>query len=560
MLLPVSSFQVELNIDSFIAALDLGLRKMFRGDPGHLKTTVMDEPVSGSEVRKRYLVLYDGVPGGTGYLKELMRDKNRLLEVFDQAYTALKTCSCQRDADKDGCYQCLLAYRGRHDRENTSRQAALQLLEMILNNRESLKRTKKLDTIKINRLLESELEGRFIEALRRTMEGESPRTVTHHVVNGKQGFYLKSDLGNYQIEPQVSLGPAEGVAVLCIADFVFYPERPLDGELPVVVFTDGYEYHADPKANMRLAKDTAQRFAIMRSGRYRVWSLTWDDVVERFENRTAPYKAEALTPGPKHGSLLRAMDGENSAFWRELTKASSFGALLGLLGKGRNLNWARQAEAFAVSLLEQNPSAQGHLRISKQQKHADGSPLLEAEGEVEAESVKERDFGRLRLRVQLHDDHAHKDEATWKRTWREFLRLGNLLQFLPGLEYVCSSGVAEGAYELIFETPKVKDSIVRDAATQALLEEVVPELRDLCGALLSEGKPMPEGGYEFTDEQGEIVATAELAWPEFKLVVLQPDEEPGRGRFEAQNWVVLTTSEVLAVPDVLRSRLADEGL
>ena len=31
----------------------------------HLLTTVMDEPVPGSDVRKRYLVLYDGVPGGT---------------------------------------------------------------------------------------------------------------------------------------------------------------------------------------------------------------------------------------------------------------------------------------------------------------------------------------------------------------------------------------------------------------------------------------------------------------------------------------------------------------
>ena len=67
------------------------------GDPGHLLTTVMDEPVPGSDVRKRYLVLYDGVPGGTGYLKELMRDQQSLLEVFEQAYDVLKNCTCQND-------------------------------------------------------------------------------------------------------------------------------------------------------------------------------------------------------------------------------------------------------------------------------------------------------------------------------------------------------------------------------------------------------------------------------------------------------------------------------
>jgi DEAD/DEAH box helicase domain-containing protein len=74
MLLPVSTTEIERNIDSFLAALDLGLRKKFEGDPGHLNSTVYDEPIEGTEARKRFLVLYDGVPGGTGYLKELMHE------------------------------------------------------------------------------------------------------------------------------------------------------------------------------------------------------------------------------------------------------------------------------------------------------------------------------------------------------------------------------------------------------------------------------------------------------------------------------------------------------
>jgi DEAD/DEAH box helicase domain-containing protein len=305
MLLPVASFDVTA-ISTLVAALDR--RQEFRGDPGHLLTTVTDEPVQGSDIRKRYLVLYDGVPGGTGYLKELMRDQQNLLDVFQQAYDVLKSCACQSDAEKDGCYRCLLAYRGRHDQQNTSRKAALELLKLILENRQHLKRTQRLDAIRINRLLESELEGRFIEALRRTPEGEPPRGVTHHVVNGKEGFYLRSEFGNYLIEPQVDFGRPQSVAVPSRADFVFYPERPGEGELPIVVFTDGYEYHADPNVGLRTGMDTAQRMALMRSGRYRVWSLTWDDVQEQFRHPVPRFEPELLSPGAKFAPLLSKLD------------------------------------------------------------------------------------------------------------------------------------------------------------------------------------------------------------------------------------------------------------
>ena len=77
----------------------------------------------------------------------------------------LAACACQHDPNKDGCYRCLLAYHGRHDRLNTSRAAALKLLTSILEHRADLKQTDRLNNIRMNRLIESELEARFIEAL-----------------------------------------------------------------------------------------------------------------------------------------------------------------------------------------------------------------------------------------------------------------------------------------------------------------------------------------------------------------------------------------------------------
>ena len=557
MLLPVASFDVDRKIHSFVAALDLGLRKKFRGDPGHLMTTVTDEPVPGSDVRKRYLVLYDGVPGGTGYLKKLMRDQQNLLDVFQLAYDVLKSCTCQNDAEKDGCYRCLLAYRGRHDQQNTSRKAALELLKLILENRQHLKRTQRLDAIRINRLLESELEGRFIEALRRTPEGEPPRGVTHHVVNGKEGFYLRSEFGNYLIEPQVDFGRPQSVAVPSRADFVFYPERPGEGELPIVVFTDGYEYHADPNVGLRTGMDTAQRMALMRSGRYRVWSLTWDDVQEQFRHPVPRFEPELLSPGAKFAPLLSKLDPANAGNWKSLGGLSSFGALMLLLGPARGRSWASYAQAFVISLLENDSDTPGRLRLNWERTYSDGSPLVRAEGGMNAADLQARDFANLVVRLHLFDDYAHRGPGEWKRAWREFLRLGNLFQFLPQFDFVSSLGIGGEMYEPIIEAAERDQGVVTDRLA-ILLEAVAPEVRDLCRKVAELGKALPEAGFELTSQEGEIVATAELAWSACRVAVLLDHEAEGAPHFETSGWRVFHVGSVLGTLQPLFDQLPDE--
>jgi DEAD/DEAH box helicase domain-containing protein len=558
MLLPVASFDVDRNIHSFVAALDLGLRKAFRGDPGHLLTTIMDEPVPGSDIRKRYLVLYDGVPGGTGYLKELMRDQQSLLEVFELAYQVLKNCICQNDPEKDGCYRCLLAYRGHHDHLNTSRQAALDLLKLILDNRQHLKRTEHLNAIRINRLLESELEARFIEALRRPGDAEPLRTIERQVVHEKEGFYMRSDLGNYLIEPQVELGPAQGVAVPSRADFVFYPERPEKDELPIAVFTDGYEYHADPDSSLRVGTDTAQRMALMRSGRYRLWSLTWDDVQNQFKNPVPRFEPALLRSGVKFNALLESIDPGESVNWKSLNELSSFGILTFLLGAGRSRSWARYAQAFVVSLLESDTLTPGRLKFNCQRSHADGSPLLEAGGGIETAALQVRNFAEMEARLKLFDDCAHHGPSEWKLAWREFLRLGNLLQFLPRFEFTSSLGLSSELYKPITDWPTglEKESISDQLAS--LVELVAREMRDLCAQVAGRGKRLPQAGFELTSEAGEIVATAELAWPSCRVAVLLEHEVDGTSLFETAGWRVFEADDIRTSPELLFDLLPDE--
>ena len=47
----------------------------------HLGATVSQEPVPDADYRNQYLVIYDTVPGGTGYLRQLMNDRHGMINV-----------------------------------------------------------------------------------------------------------------------------------------------------------------------------------------------------------------------------------------------------------------------------------------------------------------------------------------------------------------------------------------------------------------------------------------------------------------------------------------------
>ncbi len=316
-LLPVTAFSgSEKTLHSFVAALHLGLKRRFRGNIDHLQTTLQEEPVSDSALRKQYLVLYDTVPGGTGYLKQLMLTGDQLMQVFDEALTALNVCGCNRDPNKDGCYLCLFAYRHSYDMKETSREEAKSLFCKILAHRGKLEEIERLRDIPIDLAVESMLEGRFLRELpgvARAVIAEMGATVgatetdavsdtetsgververvgpvvwRQDVVNNKTGYYLKLGSQAYRVGLQVELGPSQGVSVPCRADFVFYPARERPGMRPIAVFTDGFGYHKN-----RIGRDTAQRMALVQSGKFWVWSLSWKDVVFESEGYDAPYGA-----------------------------------------------------------------------------------------------------------------------------------------------------------------------------------------------------------------------------------------------------------------------------
>ena len=577
MLLPVAATEIERNIESFVAALELGLRDKFKGDPGHLYTTVYDEPIEGSESRRRYLVLYDGVPGGTGYLRELMRAPSQLEEVFRSAFEKLSACQCRLDERKDGCYRCLLAYRGRHFQGKTSRRAALDLLRRILDNWNKLKTTDRLESIRLNRLIESELEAGFLEALHRILEGEPERSLTQHVVNGKQGWYLKiPTYGNWLVEPQVELGPDKGISVSSRADFVLYPERPKEGERPVAVFTDGYEYHADPiSGNMRVALDSAQRLAISRSGKYDVWSVVWSDVYARLDNRKQAVTPLTGPPGPVFSQVFNQLQLSNPATWIRLYHSSSFDLLLYRLTSGRErAQWSRFSAAVLLNFLNSErrqgaepvgiclalreptltqdwwrtePAVTGENVVTQPASwlyRTLSRPETNAVVTASMKALQKGDWEQLSAVIRLMDDCALQVGAAWKTSWTEFLRISNIMQFARGASCITSCGLRDGLYGGLLDAGDERH-VRLPSAVELLIQDVLEQdAQRIVVAVEGAGCALPEAGYEIADASGEIVGSAELAWPGSKVCVLTNQQAESEAVIRKLGWTVFMTDKV----------------
>ena len=166
------------------------------------------------------------------------------------------------------------------------------------------------------------------------------------VVNGKPGWRLSAAEQTWMIEPQVELGPKDNVVIPVRADFVFYPERSSQA-LPIAIFTDGFIFHAEGE-NHRVGYDMAQRMALPRSGRFSIWSLTWDDVEDRFKSPADSAFENFLNHSPAKLGQLLAAQGLNSMLG--LHEARNFDILVRFLAQPDHEAWANYAAVNAIAL------------------------------------------------------------------------------------------------------------------------------------------------------------------------------------------------------------------
>lgn len=554
-LLPVTSFSVEEKVNSFVSALYLGLKLKFRGSTEHLQATVVDEPVHESTLRKKILVLYDRVPGGTGYLKELMQSPEAFFEILELAYNRIRECSCQKEEGRDGCYRCVYAYRISRDMASISRAVALEMLTPIIEAKSEVERIPSVASIGINALFDSELETRFIEALQRLTVWEQPTTLKKEVVNGKPGYFLRVNGLGYFIEPQVELSASQGVSIASKPDFVFFPERVQTGK-PIAVFTDGFAFHADRENNRyRLADDLQKRLAIVRSGRYLTWSLTYDDVEARFTKEEC--KFEPLLPALKQNTrkLVETYDAEYGTKRLLATHSQdSFAAFIRYLGEPDEGRWRAFAFTQGLSVgkiiktsegeatdylnkLEEDPdidpgqepleSGSEWLVVTQFQKFSGARTCLRMAAGIAVEDVQQSKFSRMRFAGRLFDEEVDPAKR-FRPIWVGFLRLFNFMQFLPGSGFSNSEGLLRGVYTVPGAHNSSNAIISKSNTSVPWLEEIRPLTDQAVHSLLQEvagrGLVEPEPGYELLGSDGAVAAEAELAWPALKVAVV-PDSD-----------------------------------
>ncbi len=577
-LLPETTFSgTERTLHSFVAALQLGLKQYFRGRIDHLQTTVYEEPIPESTYRKKFLVIYDTVPGGTGYLKELMTSQKPLIDVFKKALAVLKGCACINDPSKDGCYKCLFAYRGSYKMSETSRRVATELFTTITESESKIRAIDNLNKIKFTGLIGSELEARFLQLLKDGYgQQETPVQLTKHIVNKKPGYLLNIGEASYYMEPQVHLSAQDNVDVSSSADFVIKPTSAKQKHSKAIaVFLDGYQFHRD-----RVGHDLAQRMAIVRSGGFFTWSLTWRDVIGHLaphEEYFVNYLDPKTTPsGEKLNPLLKSANLEK--FLKTHTK-NNMEWFFGFLWNPDESNWRRYAFFQALTFLTfKREERDGAYRqwLNNVEDHMPGQlrDLFSSfdatnffglhepkDDEIEkplklfvitsGDAIKGELFDDLYLCGILNDDTANREKQSFDRVWTGFLRLYNLFQFLPNSFFLTRKSISQNAYDNIL--PVEKESEI-DGSTSDNLEawkelmDDFPRHRSLLDQWSRASWPIPEASYELLGKDHTVVAQAGFAWEKNRTALLDDNESEHARIFELAGWSVFSLRDALANP------------
>jgi DEAD/DEAH box helicase domain-containing protein len=574
LLLPIAD---DADIDTLTACLLLGLRLRFEGNPAYLVVAPQIMPDVATGMRRYYLMLLDAVPGGTGYLKTLYQEKDALqrdgegiMQVLRLARNALETCPCRHmrqdpeRLDTDGCYRCIRTYYLQYRAPHISRERGITLLNQLIEAGDKRVPQRELEAIKPHALFGSMLEKKFVDALRDFVD-EKNGTWEQTIIRGNQGFrfVLPGFDRLWELELQPKLGAAQGVAVPSQPDFLLRCDD--DRIKPLAIFTDGFQFHCHPVN--RLADDMQKRRAIVESGNYHVWSVTWDDldptnaeqvmvchapvaqVLQQYANaargqgKVVPEARRLIRNGMQQ--LKAFLDTPHAAGWAQLASFAVYYPLQMLAVKRTNgahdLRSALQAWRTGTAL-PTLPHTDGGEWVYNDRAALNQDVVTYM---TVGDAVSNRQSQVITL-TRLGDSEVECTGSDYNERWRRFLACLNLFQFSDNFRFwTCSEVIAETAPDI----PLAATSGVADA-WQAVLENVTSGLRPYVQELASAGLPVPEAlpEVEHYNEQIDDDAFAELAWPQCQppVAVLAGEQIDFVRHWQAQGWKVLTPDDLQA--------------
>lgn len=562
-LLPVQEFESDSGVSMFKAGIELGLRRYYQGNPQHIRAHHYAEFNFQTLKMDRYLVLYDVIPGGTGYLEKLF-DVREFRKVLQLAYEGIRDCVCQHHG-KDGCYRCIYSYSNQFDQRELSRKKAERQFEKII---------KLMDTwdhlpqglgkvTNTGQIEESELEDRFIRALRNftRKDPQQERGWAFEEVN-RDGVVcyrlLVKEAGNefqYFIQPQYRLGPAQGVAYVTIADFLIRCEKALVGgreltseELlaikPIAVYLDGYQYHGSSE-HPRFVLDIEKRSAILASNQYLCWTLSWDDVAG-FEEQTSDVLAKIVRKNTKVKDQLRRhpkFKSLNGALW---PSANNFSRLIWILENAQlSTHLQDHFHLYLMALQE----VFGRVRLSEEHLRdhfRTGTPLTEYPQDNDRQGNSyfqipiptETDRFKFRVFLRLRDfalgggvKIRHRNEGFPKVDWDTFWKVFNLIQLNNPRIWL---------EEELEEAPASEEQTPSTSATDEseILSYYDEEYHLLVRQLLEKGIEFSrDGSFVLMDKRGEVWAEAILGLEDRK-VVFEPLSEECEKRFVEKGYTI----------------------
>jgi DEAD/DEAH box helicase domain-containing protein len=560
-------------VQSFMAALQLGLKKRFGGKVDHLRLVTQDEPGKDGGPRRHFVMLYDSVPGGTGYLHQLLaHDAGTLVDVLRMALDSLSKCSCNDDPEKDGCYRCVYQYRLGRNMNLVSRDRGKEVLAELVASLDQLEKVATISDIFINPNFDSVLESRFIESLRRMggTLGLPPVKLIQDIVNGKSGFMMELGEQRYGIEPQCKIGASEGVSVASKPDFVIWPLQTNSARKPIAVFCDGWSYHQHS-----LREDAAKRSALVASGNYWVWSVTHEDVMMALSSAAGTDLDSPLVTFNRH-------DGSKSppGLQKAIQGAFAYQAVFQLLSFLATPSSTAGTTDVAVSQLQRNALWLGYLMVppnsedmvnvkSEMASLMKDLPIwLQSPGNKFVPSLSRSDASPVLISwwpmlcidgqldgvsspgVVVLDDEIDQSDQKPHLSWRRWLQLFNTIQTLPGMLMATVSGIKSGDLEALATGKPTSSSSASSVDQVALSQEWISAmnltteaLRTGLKTLANLGATPPVIGHELADDKGKVIGEAEMAWIHAHVVLLTFEQSDLTDVWRNAGWATLVFDE-----------------
>ena len=494
-LLPIQIMDAAAAVEMFKAGVELGMKAYYKSSPEHIRIDSYEEMNLSTMKKDHYLVMYDTIPGGTGYLSKLY-DTEEFTKLLQMAYEKIHECTCQWEG-KDCCYHCILTYGNQYKREAFSREAAETLFEKLISHASSWETLSgSVGTISQTGVAEdSELELKFVGALKtisrnngwefeKVADADSYR-YDLHIINGDNDLI-------YYVIPQFALGGHYGVRNYTVADFqIICMAATINGmnieridKLPMwSIFLDGYTFHAKAP-NMRFYSDKAKRDGIHDSTTHKLysWTLTWEDI-QLFENE----KEDSLGLNNMN-RLIELLKNPQPGYITE----TAFGCIANtdnFMGMGGSLY-------------------QGEITI-------DDSCYDTLTDDSTDEEVATALDKAVRYDWHLQNNQYSLDKDEWTGFWRRY----NLLQFFSNKQDIVEAETMD---------------IDRDE-----IKMFYPELEDIVDMLIDNNIAFGyEGDTDLTDADGIVLASAGMLLRD-KKVAINPSDEHSKAILETAGYKIL---------------------